>query len=170
MPAPAAAGANQRTASSPSAPTSKGKDQPATALNAPKALTATPARVGESRPSARLQAHVNTNHNNTPGKAIDELTANKPDQAAGVVETNIAPTATSACTNSSARSTTPTWHTSNSAADGARIAGAPSNTVLPNTLPCVSTARAATNSGAERLSGSRRDSGLGVGIWAVLWE
>ena len=112
--APTSAGAvrpGRRTASGPGRLASQA---PAVPLSAPIVITATHCAACGSAANGRFNAQVSSSHNNTPGSApaLPEASSNSHDCKPPAW--NVTASATTTCTNSKPRSTTPTWHTSNS--------------------------------------------------------
>ena len=115
-------------------PGSQASTEPIAPHSAPPPI-ATPHCAGTgSATSVRLDAHSSSSHISTAGSALPAPSENKASQPAHELAANSTPTASTPCTNSSARSTTPTWQTSKPAAAStgrAAVAARPPNEVVP---------------------------------------
>ena len=82
-----------------------------------------------------MSAQTTSSQISTPGRATLAPAAVSASQFANVVAPKTMPIAITPCTNSRARSTTPTWHTSNADSGprrcGAVVGATTSNTVVP---------------------------------------
>ena len=120
--------------------------EPAEPLNAPNVIASTPLAATGNAPSKRLVPQTSNSHNSTPGSALLALNANSVSQVDQELAANSIATASTPCTNSSARSTTPTWQTSKAEGAGAamgRVAAAmASKAVDPKPVERRSSARA----------------------------
>ena len=86
------------------------------------------------RPSLRLSAQTHSSQASTAGKAAPVSTAIWVIQPTGLAAPKMAATATMACTNSTARSTTPTWQVSNTRSRARTCSGISSSDCVPRVL------------------------------------
>ena len=106
-------------------------------LNAPSAIAAAHCAATGNPPSGRFSPQATSSHSSTPGNATLAADATSASQVAKLLAWNTTATPTTACTNSSARSTTPTWQTSNAEPASGRSGSAAltaSKTVVPKPL------------------------------------
>src|SRR5439155_26353865 len=133
MPAPASTGASQRTPLNRSRPVNQPRPQPNSPQAAPRPLAAPHCALSGNAASGCFSRQATSSHSSTPGKATAEPADARASHDAKLLATKSTPTAITTCTNSKARSTTPTWQTSK--VDGARAGlDSASNSVLPNAL------------------------------------
>ena len=131
--APATAGGLQAGAPSGSPAANHASSAPNAPLAAPSAIATAHWPASGSAPNGRRPAHAASSQSSTDGNATLDPAAITVTHAAIDPAMNIAPIASTPCTKSSARSTTPTWHTSKTE-PGAAAAGAgasASNSVVP---------------------------------------
>ena len=156
-PAPASAEASQWPPSTSSGIGNQASKAPPTPLSAPRPMAASHWPAKGSAPSGRLSAQATSSHSSTAGKASADPPASNPSQACAPAATNITPTATTACTSSKARNTTPTWQTSNTEA-GPACAGAAgasvSSTVGPKPVVGSSDGRGGASARLSSCGGS----------------
>ena len=91
---------------------------PSAAHSAPIGTTTHHWPASGSAVIGRFKAQVSSSQSNTAGSAPADPAASSSIQDCKPVAWKLTAIATTACTNSSARNTTPTWHTSNSACAG----------------------------------------------------
>ena len=113
------------------------RPQPYSAAIAPSETPAAHCAGIGKRASGFLMAHAASNQASVAGRAAPVSTAICSSQSQGVAATNIAPTATTACTNNTARSTTPTLQVSNTRSRGKVSAGMLESRSVPPTV-CIS--------------------------------